>query len=114
MCQREPISQQSYCRQTATGGGGHCLPLDRGADGTVNDELGKHTNGARHTEEDSVVVGLSQAIVLEEHTRVGIDVGVGVLGLAVLGEDLGGDLVDLADQVEHGVLGHLLCGGGQY
>ena len=29
---------------------------------------------------------------------MGIDVGVGVLSLAVLGEDLGGNLVDLADQ----------------
>jgi len=36
---------------------------------------------------------------------VGINVGVGVLGLAVLGEDTGGDLVDLADQLEHGVVG---------
>ena len=43
---------------------------------------------------------------------MGIDVGVGVLGLAVLREDAGGDLVDLADQLEHGVLGHVLCGGG--
>lgn len=41
---------------------------------------------------------------------MGIDVGVGVLGLAVLGEDLGGDLVDLADELEHGVAGHLLLG----
>lgn len=41
---------------------------------------------------------------------MGIDVGVGVLGLAVLGEDLGGDLVDLADELEHGVLGEVLLG----
>lgn len=41
------------------------LPLDRGANSAVNDELGQHTNSTRDTEEDSVVVGLSQAIVLE-------------------------------------------------
>lgn len=91
---------------------GDNIPLNGGTDGAVNDELGKHTNGTRHTKEDSVVVGLGQAIVLEENTRVGIDVGVGVLGLAVLGEDLGGDLVDLADELEHGVLGHLLLRKG--
>jgi hypothetical protein len=41
---------------------------------------------------------------------VGVDVGEGVLGLAVLGEDTGGDLVDLGDEVEHGVVGKVLEG----
>ena len=36
---------------------------------------------------------------------MGVHVGVGVLGLAVLGQDTRSDLVDLADQVEHGVIG---------
>jgi len=36
---------------------------------------------------------------------VGINVGEGVLGLAVFGQNTGGDLVDLADQLEHGVIG---------
>ena len=40
----------------------------------------------------------------------GIDVGVGVLGLAVLGQDTRSDLVDLADQLEHGVIGQLAEG----
>ena len=39
---------------------------------------------------------------------MGIDVGERVLGLAVLGEDAGGDLVDLADELEHGVVGQML------
>ena len=43
---------------------------------------------------------------------MGIDVGEGVLGLAVLGKNLGGNLVDLADELEHGVLGHVLLGEG--
>jgi len=48
--------------------------------------------------------------VLEQDTGVGIDVGVGVLGLAVLGQNAGGNLVDLADKVEHGVVGEVLEG----
>lgn len=85
-------------------------PLDGGADGTVDDELGKHTERAGHTEENRVVALLREAVVLEEDTGVGVDVGVGVLGLAVLGEDTGGDLVDLADELEHGVVRQVLLG----
>jgi hypothetical protein len=46
--------------------------------------------------------------VLEENTGVGVDVREGVLGLAVLSEDARGDLVDLADELEHGVLRQVL------
>jgi hypothetical protein len=82
--------------------------LDGGTDGAVDDELRKHTKGAGHTEEDGVEVLLLEAVVLEEHTGVGIDVGEGVLGLSVLSEDTGSDLVDLGDEVEHGVIGKVL------
>lgn len=85
-------------------------PFNRGTDSAVNDKLRQHTNGTRDTEEDSVVLGLSQAIVLQENTRMSIDVGPRVLGLAVLGKNLGSDLVDLADELEHGILGQVLCG----
>jgi hypothetical protein len=84
--------------------------LDGGTDGTVDDELGKNTEGTGHTEKNSVVVLLGEAVVLEEHTGVGVDVGVGVLGLAVLGKDTGGNLVDLADELEHGIVGQVLLG----
>lgn len=40
----------------------------------------------------------------------GVNVGVGVLGLAVLGKNARGDLVDLRDKLEHGVLGKLALG----
>ena len=83
-------------------------PLNGGTDGTVDDELGKDTERTGYTKENSVVVLLSEAVVLEEDTGVGVDVGVGVLGLAVLGENTGGDLVDLADELEHGVVGQVL------
>ena len=98
----------SICRQ-ANNYWGEDVPLNGGTDSAVNDELGEDTNGTRNTEEDSVVAGLSQAIVLEEDTRMGIHVGVGVLSLAVLGKNLGGDLVDLTDELEHGVVRHFLC-----
>lgn len=85
-------------------------PLDGRTDGAVDDELGKHAERTRDTKEDGVVVLLSEAVVLEEDTGVGIDVGVRVLGLAVLGENAGGNLVDLADELEHGVVGQVLLG----
>lgn len=87
---------------------GVCLPLNGGANGAVNDQLGQNTNCAGHTEQDSVVVGLGETVVLQQDTRVGINVGEGVLGLAVLSQDTGGNLVHLADELEHGVVGHLL------
>jgi len=37
-----------------------------------------------------------------------VDIGVWVLGLSVLGEDAGRDLVDLADELEHWVVGQVL------
>lgn len=40
----------------------------------------------------------------------GINVGVGVLGLAVLGKNARGDLVNLRNKLEHGVLGELALG----
>lgn len=44
--------------------------LDGGTETTVNDQLRKDTQSTGDTEEDGVVVGLSQAVVLEEDTRV--------------------------------------------
>ncbi len=83
-------------------------PLNWGTNSAVNDELRKDTKSARYTEEDRVVVLLSESVVLEEDTGVGINVGVWVLGLAVLSKDTRGDLVDLADKLEHGVVGQML------
>ncbi|KAH3955371.1 hypothetical protein HBH53_007730 [Parastagonospora nodorum] len=70
----------------------------------------KDTERTRYTEKNGVVVLLGEAVVLEEDTGVGIDVGVWVLGLSVLSENTGGDLVDLADELEHGVIGQVLLG----
>lgn len=45
-------------------------PLDGSPDSTVNDELGKDTQGTGNAEENSVIAGFSQAIILKEDTRV--------------------------------------------
>lgn len=93
-------------------GGERLGALDGGTDGAVDNQLGKDTNGAGHAEQNSVVAGLGQTVVLQENTGVGIDVGEGVLGLAVLSQDARGDFVNLADKLEHGVLGHIGYIGG--
>lgn len=84
--------------------------LNGHADGAVDDELGKDTESAGNTEEDGVEVLLGEAVVLEENTGVSVDVGVGILRLAVFGEDTRGDLVDLGNKLEHGVVGQVLLG----
>ncbi|KAH6504371.1 hypothetical protein HBI55_012730 [Parastagonospora nodorum] len=102
---------QSSANKLGVGLGAEGLgPLDGCADGTVDDELRKDTERTRYTEKNGVVVLLGEAVVLEEDTGVGIDVGVWVLGLSVLSENTGGDLVDLADELEHGVIGQVLLG----
>ncbi len=78
----------------------------------VPDEAGKNTELAGNTEEDGVEVLLGEAVVLEENTRVSIDVGVRVLGLTVLCEDVGHDLVDGVDELEEFVVGHVLLAEG--
>lgn len=86
--------------------------LNREAESTVPDELGKGTQTTGDTKGGSVVESLVEAVVVEENTRAGVDVGVGVLGLAVLLEDLGGDAAVLLDELEDGVLGNLGASGG--
>lgn len=44
--------------------------LNRSTKSAVNDELRKDTKGTGNTEEDGVVVGLSETVVLEEDTGV--------------------------------------------
>jgi hypothetical protein len=49
--------------------------LERHAEGAVPDELRGDTEGARDTEQDGVERLLLEAVVGEEDTRVGVDVG---------------------------------------
>ena len=72
--------------------------------------MSSNTEGTGDTEEDSVELHLVKAVVGEEHTRVGIDVGPGVLGLASLEEDVRNKVVDLANELEHLVIREVLQG----
>lgn len=52
--------------------------LDGRTESSVDDQLGQDSQSTGDTEQDSVVVGFGEAVVLEEHSRVGINVGEGV------------------------------------
>ena len=43
-----------------------------------------------------------EAVILEQHARVGVDVGVRILGLAMLGEHTGHNLVYGVDDLRDG------------
>lgn len=45
---------------------------------------------------------------LKQHSAVSVHVGPGVLGLALLQQHVGHDLVELGHQLEHGVVGKML------
>ena len=91
--------------------GGHGLGALEGEAKTAGpDEVSEAAERAGDSEEDGVVLHLGEAVVLEEDTRVGINVGPGVLGLALLGEDLGHDVVELGGELEERVVGEVLEG----
>lgn len=52
-----------------------------------------------------------ESVVVEQDTGAAVDVGVRVLGLAVLLEDIGGDAAVGLNKAENGVLGNLGAGG---
>jgi len=74
--------------------------LDGEAEGSAPDLGGHDTEGAGHTEEDSVVVELVEAVVHEEGTGTGVNVGPGVRDLTSGLEDLRDDLVASLHQVD--------------
>jgi hypothetical protein len=78
----------------------------------VPDEARENTQLTGNTKENSVEVLLSEAVVLEEDTRVSIDVGVRVLGLTVLSKDTGHNLIDGVDELEEFVVRHVLLAKG--
>lgn len=47
---------------------------------------------------------------LQQHSTVSIYIGPGVLGLTLLQEHIGYNLVKLSDQLKHGVTGQMLQG----
>jgi hypothetical protein len=55
--------------------------LNRQPESSAPDELSQRTQGTADTKGDRVVERLLEAVVVEENTRRGVNVGVGVLGL---------------------------------
>jgi hypothetical protein len=51
------------------------------AQSAVDDELRKHSERSRDTEENGIVARLRQTVVLQENTGVCVDIRPGVLGL---------------------------------
>ena len=47
---------------------------------------------------------------LQQDSTVGVHIGPGVLGLALLQQHVGDNLVELSHQLEHGVIGQVLQG----
>jgi hypothetical protein len=89
-------------------GGDRLGALDGETVDAVPDELREDSEGTGDTEQDSVVLVLLEAVVLKENTRVGINVGPGILGLTMLLENDRGSLIDERDKLEEGVVGHVL------
>jgi len=67
--------------------------FDGHAEGSAPNLSGRHTESARDTEQDGVVVVLGETVVHEEGTGATVYVGPGVLNLTSGSEDFGDDLV---------------------
>ena len=65
----------------------------------------KLTKRPADSEQDGVVVHLLHSVVLQRHARVRIHIGPGVLDLARLEQDRRHEVVELADQLEQGIVG---------
>ncbi len=82
--------------------------LDRETKSSAPDLGGHHTEGSGYTEEHSVVVELVQAVVHEESTRAGINVGPGVAYLASGLKNVRDYLVDGLNKVDEVVVLNVL------
>lgn len=110
------------------------------AQGSTPHQLGQHAEGPGHAEQHSVVIHLAHPVVLQtdereregvravgghrrqtdawsahaahlqQHSAVGVYIGPGVLGLALLQQHVGHDLIELGNHLEHGVVGQVLQG----
>ena len=65
----------------------------------------KLTKRPADSEQDGVVVHLLHSVVLQQHAGVRIHIGPGVLDLARLEQDRRHEVVELADQLEQGIVG---------
>ena len=87
-------------------------PLNRQSQSSIPDQLRQGAQATGDAKRGSIVERLVEAVVVKEHARRRIDVGVGVLGLAVLLEHFRSDAAVLLDELEDGVFCNLRTGGG--
>ena len=89
-------------------------PLDRQPQRAIPDQLGQRSQAARDAKGGGVVERFVEAVVVEEHAGAAVDVGEGVLRLAVFLQHAGRDLAVSLDEPEDGVLGDFGAGGGEF
>ena len=88
-------------------------PLNRQPQRPIPDQLSQRAQPPRDAKRSGVVEGLVEAVVVEEDAGATVDVGVGVLRLAVFAEDGGRDGGVAPHELEDGVAGDFGAGGGE-
>ncbi|KAH3661179.1 hypothetical protein OGAPHI_006586 [Ogataea philodendri] len=76
-------------------------------DTSVDDQLRKNTKRSSHTKQHGVERLLGESVVLQQHTRVRVDIWPWVLGLTVLGQHLWCNLVNVGNKLEQIVVWHV-------
>ena len=82
--------------------------LDGIAQRPIPGDVGQRPDGATDAEQHRVEGVLGDAVVPLDHAGLGVDVGPGVLGLAVLHQHVGRHLVDHVDHLEQRVVRQVL------
>jgi len=82
--------------------------LNRKTQSSVPNQTRQDTNGSGNTEQDGVVFVFLQTEVLEQDTRVRVDVGPRVLSFALFSQYIRDNFIESRDQLEHGVLRQVL------
>jgi hypothetical protein len=73
----------------------------------IPDKLRQDSESAGYAEEDGVEVHFYEAVVMQQDTRVSIDVRVRILDFAEFGEDTGGESIHLRHEFEQFVVGEV-------
>jgi len=81
-------------------GGNGLGSFDRETQNAVNSKTGEHADSSRYPEEHGVEFFLLEVIVLQQDSRMGIDVGPRVLGLTLLCQDVRHNGIQIGHQLE--------------
>lgn len=75
--------------------------LERKTKGPSPNKLSERTEGSGNTKDDSVVLEFCESVMVQDAARSGIDIGVGVLSLSVLLQDIRGNLGRLVHELDN-------------